>query len=124
MISKVYCLLMRGPFRRTVGRLLHFLRAEKYDFTQALEYTKLKVIFDQCENKTLIDIGANDGKTFSNSYPLLKRGWEHQKLLFLVNRGYVLIGRTGCNEIYINNSKLAYNAIVQKKNLLNIVSNL
>lgn len=76
MINLIYKKAVRGAVRRALGSALRFVKAEKYDHTQALEFTKLKPLLDCCEKKRIVDIGANDGKSFSNSYPLLKRGWE------------------------------------------------
>jgi FkbM family methyltransferase len=65
-----------NSLRRSIGYAKRLLKREPYDFSQSLEYSKLKFIFDRCQNRTIVDIGANDGKNCSNSFPLIKRGWK------------------------------------------------
>ena len=76
MIKFVYKKIVRGNVRRIIGKIIRYVKSERFDHSQALEFTKLKPLFDSCDIKRIIDIGANDGKSYSNSYPLLKRCWE------------------------------------------------
>lgn len=45
------------------------------DYTQQLEQDVILNYFESKEHGTLLDIGANDGETFSNSRALILSGW-------------------------------------------------
>jgi FkbM family methyltransferase len=46
------------------------------DVSQNGEYSYLNWLIPSNWPKTLVEVGANDGKTFSNSYNLLRAGWK------------------------------------------------
>jgi hypothetical protein len=45
------------------------------DYTQQLEQDVILNYFESKEHGILLDIGANDGETFSNSRALILNGW-------------------------------------------------
>jgi len=75
-MSNIYSYFRRSGLRNIVGSMKRFVIREKFDYSQNLEYTKLKTIFDEIPVKIVLDIGAHDGKTYSNSFPLVNRGWR------------------------------------------------
>jgi len=75
-MKSLYQIFRNSKARNLVGAIRKVITREKDDFSQNLEYTRLKPILDLIPNKTVLDIGAHDGKSYSNSYPLLKRGWK------------------------------------------------
>ena len=75
-MSLLYTLFKRTPVRKAYGDFRKALMRDRYDYSQALEITKLMPLLSELPSKIVLDIGAHDGKTYSNSYPLLKRGWK------------------------------------------------
>lgn len=75
-MRSLYKVFRNSQARNLVGSLRKAIVREKDDFSQNLEYTRLKALLDELPNKVILDIGAHDGKSYSNSYPLLKRGWK------------------------------------------------
>lgn len=71
-----YQMFRKSKLRNFIGTIKKIISREKNDFSQNLEYTRLKPILDLIPNKTVLDVGAHDGKSYSNSYPLLTRGWK------------------------------------------------
>jgi FkbM family methyltransferase len=58
--------------RRVLDRLRYVLFR---DTTQAGEFFVLNRLLHGVP-RSLVDVGANDGKSISNSYPFIKRGWD------------------------------------------------
>lgn len=67
---------MFKKFWLVVLRVRDIKLRSKGDTSQSLESTKLYPILAQHPNKLIVDIGANDGFHFSNSYYFIKNGWN------------------------------------------------
>jgi FkbM family methyltransferase len=69
---------MRGGMTALTGRVVQVIRKVSCaDHSQAGETTFLRKLVKRLEcQKWVIDVGANDGVTFSNSLPFVKLGWR------------------------------------------------